>query len=516
MSLKGLLPKPVHVERDVQEEDDAGAEDTRPKLTAPKYGQRRGWVPRQPSDFGDGGAYPEIPVAQFPQGLGKTKQGGKDVVALSLDSSGKVKYDSILRQGSGGKEKLLYSTYKDLVPVQITEDDPLRELPSETDVQEATDKTRQALEKIVGGKLVQTKTTYVEMADTKAQLIRYTPSLPGQSAAVSDQRIIRMVERQKDPMEPPKFDISKKIPRGPPSPPAPVMHSPTRKVTSKEQHDWRIPPCVSSWKNPKGFTIPLDKRLVADGRGLQDVQINDRHAKFSQALYTVERKSRESIQLRDQLAKKAAAKEKEMQEEQFRTMAQRAREERAGIRAPQNDEVRERDEIREDRRREREKIHRLEHASHETRTRVLKDKERDISERIALGLPAANAGSQHDSRLYNQSMGLGSGFDDDEAYTVYDKPLRSDKPQSIYRPTRHKDDFGDDDYERIKSTDRFRADKGFSGTEGSGRVSGPVQFEKEKEEDFGLTDFLKDTKGSGSSSSHKRGGGDHDSGRSKR
>ena len=39
-----------------------------------------------------------------------------------------------------------------------------------------------------------------------------------------------MVEAQKDPMEPPRFKTNKKIPRGPPSPPAPVLHSPTRKV----------------------------------------------------------------------------------------------------------------------------------------------------------------------------------------------------------------------------------------------------------------------------------------------
>ena len=78
-----------------------------------------------------------------------------------------------------------------------------------------------------------------------------------------------MVEMQVDPMEPPKFNTSKKIPRGPPSPPVPVLHSPTRKLTAKEQQDWKIPPCVSNWKNAKGYTIPLDKRLAADGRGLQ-------------------------------------------------------------------------------------------------------------------------------------------------------------------------------------------------------------------------------------------------------
>lgn len=32
--------------------------------------------------------------------------------------------------------------------------------------------------------------------------------------------------------------------------------------------DWKIPPCVSNWKNSKGYTIPLEMRLKADGRTL--------------------------------------------------------------------------------------------------------------------------------------------------------------------------------------------------------------------------------------------------------
>ena len=51
----------------------------------------------------------------------------------------------------------------------------------------------------------------------------------------------------------------------------PVMHSPPRSVSTKELQDWKIPPCISNWKNAKGYTIPLDKRLAADGRGLQEV-----------------------------------------------------------------------------------------------------------------------------------------------------------------------------------------------------------------------------------------------------
>lgn len=39
-----------------------------------------------------------------------------------------------------------------------------------------------------------------------------------------------------------------------------------------------------------GYTIPLDKRLAADGRGLQETQINDNFAKLSEALYVAEQK----------------------------------------------------------------------------------------------------------------------------------------------------------------------------------------------------------------------------------
>ena len=64
---------------------------------------------------------------------------------------------------------------------------------------------------------------------------RYTPSQQGPAFnSGAKQRIIRMVEVQKDPMEPPRFKTNTKIPRGPPSPPAPVLHSPPRKVTAIE------------------------------------------------------------------------------------------------------------------------------------------------------------------------------------------------------------------------------------------------------------------------------------------
>lgn len=104
----------------------------------------------------------------------------------------------------------------------------------------------------------------------KTSYVRYTPGQQGSGDGSLKQRIIKMSEVVEDPLEPPRFK-HKKIPRGPPSPPPPVLRSPPRKATAAEQKEWMIPPCISNWKNNKGYTIPLDKRLAADGRGLQDV-----------------------------------------------------------------------------------------------------------------------------------------------------------------------------------------------------------------------------------------------------
>ena len=93
---------------------------------------------------------------------------------------------------------------------------------------------------------------------------------------------------------------------------------------------WKIPPCISNWKNARGYTIPLDKRLAADGRGLQEVTINNKFAMLSESLYVAERKASEDLRIRNQIRKKMAMREKEDREKDLRDMALRARMERAG------------------------------------------------------------------------------------------------------------------------------------------------------------------------------------------
>ncbi|CAI9177302.1 unnamed protein product [Rangifer tarandus platyrhynchus] len=514
MALTSFLPAPTQLSQD-QLEAEEKARSQRSRQTSlvssrrepPPYGYRKGWIPRLLEDFGDGGAFPEIHVAQYPLDMGRKKK-MSNALAIQVDAEGKIKYDAIARQGQS-KDKVIYSKYTDLVPKEVMNaDDPDLQRPDEEAIKEITEKTRVALEKSVSQKVAAAMPVRAADKLAPAQYIRYTPSQQGVAFnSGAKQRVIRMVEMQKDPMEPPRFKINKKIPRGPPSPPAPVMHSPSRKMTVKEQQEWKIPPCISNWKNAKGYTIPLDKRLAADGRGLQTVHINENFAKLAEALYIADRKAREAVEMRAQVERKMAQKEKEKHEEKLREMAQKARERRAGIKThveKEDGEARERDEIRHDRRKERQHDRNLSRAAPDKRSKLQRNENRDISEVIALGVPNPRTSNevQYDQRLFNQSKGMDSGFADgeDEIYNVYDQAWRGGKDmvQNIYRPSKNldKDMYGDDLEARIK-TNRFVPDKEFSGSDRRQRGrEGPVQFE---EDPFGLDKFLEEAKQHGGS-----------------
>ncbi|KAG5647296.1 hypothetical protein DXG03_000833 [Asterophora parasitica] len=336
-ALAALLPQPVHAPAVFDDEEvvqtPAPVQQTlitRP--TRPPCGQRQGWKPSTPEDFGDGGSFPECHVAQYPLEMGRKKGSSGNTLALQVDSEGNVRYDAIAHQGQR-PDKRIQSQFKDLVPLlhrkDLEDKDRTMDRPSEDEVQATADKTRAALEKLVNGKIKAAQPKNVPDSQGKTSFIRYTPGQQNGEAGLK-QRIIKMSEVVEDPLEPPRFK-HKKIPRGPPSPPPPVLRSPPRKATAAEQKEWMIPPCISNWKNNKGFTIPLDKRLAADGRGLQDIHINDNFAKFSEALFVADRHAREEVRQRALMQQKLAHKEKEAKEENLRFLAQRAREERGGI-----------------------------------------------------------------------------------------------------------------------------------------------------------------------------------------
>lgn len=268
---------------------------------------------------------------------------------------------------------------------------------------------------------------------------------------------------------------------------------------------------MSNWKNPKGYTVPLDKRLAADGRGLQDVTINDKFAQFAEALITADRHAREEVKQRATMQQKAAERERIQKEDQLRMLAQKARDDRSAVQgrggrrksrserslstdgtsdSEDEEATRERERMRRERREEYEKQQRQSRMGNERRMQMnAREQNRDISEKVALGLakPTQSSETMYDSRLFNQSRGLDTGFNEDQAY---DKPLfaAQDAISSIYRPQANTDadddeESGTKEYDKIANSGRFevlgRAKEGFKGALEAERRDGPVQFEKD-------------------------------------
>lgn len=549
--MSALFPAPVHAYTTYSDDKSTSTAPTssssssavvaRATRAVPAYPLRvkSKFIPRSAEDFGDGGAYPEIHLAQFPLNMGKKGgAGGGGSSTLGSNSSnntlalqvrgedGHVGYDAVVTQHHRNKTKV-YTKFSDIVEKDTSVN--ALELPSRDEEIETANRTKDALQVLVQGKIAASLPVNVSRQKTAKEsstYIRYTPNDQGKMGGQSQQRIIRMVDVAKDPMEPPKFQHKKAV-RGPPSPPVPVLHSPPRKLTVQDQQSWKIPPMISNWKNSKGFTIALDKRLAADGRGLQQVTVNDNFASLSEALAIAERKAREEVNMRATVQKKLAMKQKEQKENELRELASKARMERSGIHRGDDDDDgaeyhddrrggrregrarsysdrgssdddegrgrddddddprgrRERDQIRRERKKERERELRMQKIG--KKGKLTRDDDRDVSEKIALGqLQGAgklSGDALFDSRLFNQSQGISSGFGPEDDYTVYSKPLVDRGKASVYRPKGDDAGFGDADKQmedlRQGHTKRFKADKQFRGTEqvGHGR-DGPVQF----------------------------------------
>jgi SNW domain-containing protein 1 len=241
------------------------------------------------------------------------------------------------------------------------------------------------------------------------------------------------------------------------------------------------------------------------------------------------------------MQQKLAQKEKAAKEENLRLLAQRAREERAGIApsrptaetqaamksslgaygsdsgsASEGDDLEEeeeaakvRDEMRMEKRREREREMRMSNMGTEQRAKMLaRQQNRDISEKIALGLakPTLSKESMLDSRLFNQES-LSGSFADEESYNLYDKPLfhGSSAAAAIYKARGNiaegdEDRFGGGTEEgigRALDNDRFglgQAQVGFEGAREQEVREGPVQFEKDTTDVFGVDKFLDEAK----------------------
>lgn len=293
---------------------------------------------------------------------------------------------------------------------------PSRVSPSELqkaddlEVAETTHRTRECLERLIQKRVKAAPPAAKAQGEAASRFFALSDESTGRVRAV------RVQERQADPLDPSRFK-ARKLARPPPEPQAPVLRSPPRRLTAAEQAAWRVPPSISNWKNPKGFTIPLDKRSACDGRLLKEHTAGDRFAAFAESLGEAEAAAREELERRSAFSRKQAEREKAEKERYLRELAEKARLEHSA--------------------------ERLQGHGADSQADTTEARRGLAAERAIVFSRSSDASSEFlfDSQLLGRNAGMSSGFqDDDDDYNVYTRPLFAGKrsaPENAEEPHQH-------------------------------------------------------------------------------
>ena len=442
-------------------------------------------------DYGDGGAFPEIHRAQYPLDLGRPDR-KSNALAMTTTKDGDISNSALVRHGVR-EGKTVFSKHSDMVEKDYNDAELAR--PSEEAIGDSVAAARKALMAKIAAKTAGNRPGQTPGTDSSgATYFRYNASETAGNLSTVQNRMIKMVTAQKDPLEVPKFR-AKRVPAGPPSPPAPLLHSPSRKLTKEDQQDWKVPPCISRWKNPKGYVIPLDKRLAAEGvpEGAE-VHNVDAVASLTRGLDASARVQRKQIEERRTLTKQREIAKKQKQDEVGQELAKRAQEahalaaeERQAMTTAEREDERKREEIRH------EKQQAFRYARRKQENRMARtggniedrDGERDLNERMALNLGVGGRGQAsdfYDQRLFNQDTTKGNGdFNDpDGEGAAYSKDLLNTKQHTQFRATR-------------ETLDEEHRRQGASGL--AAEKSLDFEIKQDQAEDvFGFDDILDDVK----------------------
>lgn len=273
----------------------------------PFYGHRDGFVPRDSVHFAEGGAFPEIHVAQYPFGGGPTSSMPGAAADITSTRIGDATFGGIMTVDTTSNN-VIQTKHADVLPASLNVSEAGAELLRKPKftlylISLNSDTTRLVMlfsfqiidrppDDITQITLAKTRDVILGRIEKKSgveqlpvpsagavpEYIKYTPSKQSaQYNSGASHRLIKMHEVQHDPLEPPKFRHKKvgmmasdgvlsspsfiylsltkgfsprrlQVPQGPCSPPVPVMHSPPRSITAKDQTSWKIPPSISNWK----------------------------------------------------------------------------------------------------------------------------------------------------------------------------------------------------------------------------------------------------------------------------
>jgi len=335
--------------------------------------------------------------------------------------------------------------------------------PSPEETERTIRETTEALEKLCKSRIKSYQNiksaSFIKSSSVlnNSKILKYTPNNQNQS------KIIQITNVPQDPFDNYKFK-HQKVPgkNAQQEDYVPIMHSPSKKLTYEDLQNWKIPPCVSISKNPKGLVIPLDIRLANDGRNQREHKVNKNFSKLSDVLFIAEKTARQEIEERNRIAETIQIQASLKKEEELKEAARQARMERKALNTSFSNsfksnrtdlssdvllgnkkyreelvkEKNERDELRAIRKKEIERDRKIEILNNYNKNSL---KNRDISEKIVLGQAQPTAPIV-DGRLYNKE--IKNDLMNDEEDNIYDKALFNEKSSlnQIYKTYNNKDE----------------------------------------------------------------------------
>ncbi|CCH61274.1 hypothetical protein TBLA_0E02210 [Henningerozyma blattae CBS 6284] len=358
---------------------------------------------------------------------------------------------NVLSQDFDEKSRILDSQvsehikFNDFVPLRQKNFNLEIPLPTEDEINDTYNRTKLKLEELLSN--LNTVNASMPKNSLKANRNSYDVEYKSKNLGsdASESRNIRIIEHASDPLQPNMIKQKKNQLLQTDESDIPILHKTgesDRLLLSKEEKAaWNIPSAISNWKNPNGFAIDLDKRLVSDKKndpqGIKSLEISSKFEDISNALEEADKKARETLKMKAMAKKLKLEKEEMEREEKLKQLAVKVHEERRQYHRIRNTDLSYRH--REDNRRikkdryERKVKNSEQGVLHSFRTLSETDG-RDISQKVTLGATKATETPevQYDSRLYSQGAKSNARIHEDQ---TYQSPLFAQQNiDSIYRP----------------------------------------------------------------------------------
>lgn len=246
---------------------------------------------------------------------------------------------------------------------------------------------------------------------------------------------VRIAEKRADPLDPSHFRNRKPVALQNEDP-EPILTDPVKKLTPEEEEYWRVPTCVSNWRNPAGYVIPMDKRVGADARRFEQPELSDNFSLLNKALQIAQSSITESLAQRNLIERQLQQKKKRDEEEKMREEARRINEQKRLLNRAKTTEEKKIDDVLEEARQQHKRMARKVRSSRAQGGLT----NRDISATVPFGTTITShiPEEEFDAQLFDKSGGVDFGYRGDDTYDIYDKPLFANAELKTYVP------FGDE------------------------------------------------------------------------